>query len=55
MGRCSLKWDEAKLAETEAGKSATMRITEPKTPFAYGVPDVSEEEASMSSSWRGGF
>jgi hypothetical protein len=39
----SLKWDEAKLAETEANKSATMKITEPKTPYSHGVADDSDE------------
>ena len=51
----SLKWDEAKLEETEAGKNATMKITEPKTPFAYSVADVSEEEGSTHSTYAAGI
>lgn len=39
----SLTWDEAKLAETEADKSSTMKINEPKTPFSYGMPPSDEE------------
>jgi len=38
----SLKWDEGNLAETEAAKSSTMKITEPKTPFAYS--NIDDEE-----------
>ena len=33
MKRKTFRWDEQKLAETEAGKDSTMKIVEPKTPF----------------------
>ena len=42
-----LKWDEANLYLTEQEKSSTMKITEPKTPFAPKYDpreDVDEEE-----------
>ncbi|KAI9825740.1 MAG: hypothetical protein M1826_006924 [Phylliscum demangeonii] len=46
-----LKWDEANLYLTEQEKSSTMKITEPKTPYAKRYdPDADgaeEEEAMM--------
>ena len=40
-----LKWDEANLYLTEQEKSSTMRIDEPKTPYARRYePDEDEEE-----------
>jgi protein phosphatase inhibitor 2 len=38
-----LKWDEANLYLTEQQKSATMKITEPKTPYEY-ARQLSEED-----------
>lgn len=40
-----LKWDEANLYLTEQEKSSTMKITEPKTPYANRYdPDEDEDE-----------
>jgi len=40
-----LKWDEANLYLAEQEKSATMKITEPKTPYAQRYdPDEDEDE-----------
>ena len=41
-----LKWDEANLYLTEQEKSSTMKIDEPKTPYAkrYEPSDEDEEE-----------
>ncbi len=40
-----LKWDEANLYLTEQEKSSTMKIEEPKTPYAKRYePDEDEEE-----------
>ena len=40
-----LKWDEANLYLTEQEKSSTMKIDEPKTPYAaHYDPDEDEEE-----------
>lgn len=40
-----LKWDEANLYLTEQEKSSTMKIDEPKTPYAKRYdPDEDEEE-----------
>lgn len=41
-----LKWDEANLYLTEQEKSATMKIDEPKTPYAKRY-DPTEDEAEM--------
>ena len=41
-----LKWDEANLYLTEQEKSSTMKIDEPKTPYAKKY-DPSEDEAEM--------
>jgi len=41
-----LKWDEANLYLTEQQKSSTMKITEPKTPYAKRY-DPSEDEAEL--------
>jgi protein phosphatase inhibitor 2 len=41
-----LKWDEANLYLTEQEKSSTMKIMEPKTPFAKRY-DPAEDEAEM--------
>jgi protein phosphatase inhibitor 2 len=43
-----LKWDEANLYLTEQEKSATMKITEPKTPYANRYdPEEDEEEEDV--------
>lgn len=43
-----LKWDEANLYLTEQEKSATMKIDEPKTPYAkHYDPAEDEEEIRM--------
>jgi protein phosphatase inhibitor 2 len=43
-----LKWDEANLYLTEQEKSATMKIDEPKTPYARQYdPAEDEEEMGM--------
>lgn len=41
-----LKWDEANLYLTEQQKSSTMKITEPKTPYAKRY-DPTEDEAEL--------
>ncbi|RPB22377.1 hypothetical protein L211DRAFT_335939 [Terfezia boudieri ATCC MYA-4762] len=41
-----LKWDEANLYLTEQQKSSTMKITEPKTPYAKRY-DPAEDEAEF--------
>lgn len=41
-----LKWDEANLYLTEQQKSSTMKITEPKTPYAKRY-DPAEDEAEL--------
>jgi len=41
-----LKWDEANLYLTEQEKSSTMKIDEPKTPYARRY-DPDEDEAEM--------
>ncbi|KAI9740551.1 MAG: hypothetical protein M1834_005132 [Cirrosporium novae-zelandiae] len=43
----SLRWDEANLYLNEQDRTATMKITEPKTPYA-GRYDPEEDEAEMS-------
>lgn len=42
----SLKWDEANLYLTEQQKNSTMKITEPKTPYAPQY-DPSEDQDEM--------
>ncbi|KAI4254381.1 MAG: hypothetical protein L6R42_007218 [Xanthoria sp. 1 TBL-2021] len=42
-----LKWDEANLYLAEQAKSATMKIDEPKTPYAKRYEPTEEEEAEM--------
>lgn len=51
-----LKWNEANLYLNEQEKSATMKITEPKTPFQgavgdseYYKPDEDDEELNLPS------
>jgi len=39
-----LKWDEANLYLTEQEKSATMKIDEPKTPYAKHYDPTEDEE-----------
>ena len=39
-----LKWDEANLYLTEQEKSSTMKINEPKTPYAPGYDPTEDEE-----------
>lgn len=47
-GEMRLKWDEANLYLTEQEKSATMKIDEPKTPYAKQYdPAEDEEEIEM--------
>ncbi|KAL7275790.1 hypothetical protein RUND412_001269 [Rhizina undulata] len=43
-----LKWDEANLYLTEQQKSSTMKITEPKTPYAKRY-DPMEDEAELQT------
>jgi protein phosphatase inhibitor 2 len=43
-----LKWDEANLYLTEQQRDSTMKITEPKTPFAKQY-DPSEDEAEIAA------
>lgn len=43
-----LKWDEANLYLTEQERDSTMKITEPKTPYARQY-DPSEDEAEISA------
>ena len=44
-GEMRLKWDEANLYLTEQEKSSTMKIDEPKTPYAaHYNPEEDEEE-----------
>jgi protein phosphatase inhibitor 2 len=40
-----LKWDEANLYLTEQEKSSTMKIDEPKTPYAKHYDPTEDEEA----------
>lgn len=42
-----LKWDEANLYLTEQQRDSTMKITEPKTPYA-GTYDPAEDEEEIS-------
>ncbi|KAL8824585.1 MAG: hypothetical protein Q9170_008112 [Blastenia crenularia] len=42
-----LKWDEANLYLAEQEKTATMKIDEPKTPYAKRYEPSEEEEAEM--------
>jgi len=45
-----LKWDEANLYLTEQERTSTMKITEPKTPFARGydpLEDPSDDDEIM--------
>ena len=42
--KMKLKWDEANLYLAEQEKSATMKITEPKTPYEYARDDPPEDE-----------
>jgi protein phosphatase inhibitor 2 len=39
-----LKWDEANLYLTEQEKSATMKIDEPKTPYAKHYDPAEDED-----------
>lgn len=39
-----LKWDEANLYLTEQEKSSTMKIDEPKTPYAKHYDPAEDEE-----------
>lgn len=39
-----LKWDEANLYLTEQDRSATMKITEPKTPYAQRYDPMEDED-----------
>lgn len=43
-----LKWDEANLYLTEQEKSSTMKIDEPKTPYAKRY-DPTEDEAELAA------
>lgn len=43
-----LKWDEANLYLTEQEKSSTMKIDEPKTPYAKRY-DPTEDDAEMAA------
>jgi protein phosphatase inhibitor 2 len=43
-----LKWDEANLYLTEQQRDSTMKITEPKTPYAKQY-DPTEDEAEMAA------
>lgn len=43
-----LKWDEANLYLTEQQRDSTMKITEPKTPYA-GTYDPAEDEDEISA------
>lgn len=43
-----LKWDEANLYLTEQQRDSTMKITEPKTPYAKQY-DPAEDEAEIST------
>lgn len=43
-----LKWDEANLYLTEQQRDSTMKITEPKTPFASHY-DPSEDEEELAA------
>ena len=44
MDEPRLKWDEANLYLTEQEKSSTMKIDEPKTPFAKRYDPAEDEE-----------
>ncbi len=46
-GSPRLKWDEANLYLTEQEKNSTMKIDEPKTPYAKHY-DPAEEEEDLS-------
>lgn len=47
-GNPRLKWDEANLYLTEQQRDSTMKITEPKTPYAHQYdPGEDEEEIEM--------
>jgi len=37
-------WDEENLAHNDINKSATMKITEPKTPFHHYIPEDDEDD-----------
>ncbi|KAH0551652.1 hypothetical protein GP486_007130, partial [Trichoglossum hirsutum] len=42
-----LKWDEANLYLTEQEKSSTMKITEPKTPYARRYDPTEDDDVDM--------
>lgn len=51
-----LKWDEANLYLTEQERTSTMKITEPKTPFARGydpLDDPSDDDEMMGDAGLG--
>jgi protein phosphatase inhibitor 2 len=45
-----LKWDEANLYLTEQERTSTMKITEPKTPYAKHYSPSEEDDEEMDSS-----
>ena len=49
-----LKWDEANLYLTEQQRDSTMKITEPKTPYAqrYDPSEDDEEVSALMADWR---
>mmetsp|Transcript_39559 Transcript_39559/g.99727 ORF Transcript_39559/g.99727 Transcript_39559/m.99727 type:complete len:136 (-) Transcript_39559:113-520(-) len=46
-------WDEENLAETEAQKSSTMKIDEPKTPYHYYMQSDEDMEDEVESCVNG--
>lgn len=50
LSRNHLKWDEANILWTEANKTATMKIDEPKTPFVRPeeIDALDEDEANRT-------
>jgi protein phosphatase inhibitor 2 len=52
-GNDHLKWDEANLYLTEQEKAATMKITEPKTPYQGAVGDSEYYRSDDDTSSRG--
>ena len=54
MCRKNVVWDEENLEYNEANKSATMKIDEPKTPWASPpASELGERTRELSGRWIG--